>query len=647
MHTWQNCKLMPSPPASVETRKRTFGWSRNRRWLVRLVVGGIHGAGLGEGRPKLLDVALVLLQAFQLHAAVDHDGAALAVLRFKLRYQMPLCLPVLGENQHLLLIAAGALLGDVVDETKQLRQLLVARDRHRQQLFKRCDLFLHDLALVLEHFLFFDLAEIALVLLFFVLLQVHAAQLAAQTHQPAAQRGLDRRRRAGVELLKRRQQEARGPLLGRLADPLQRLVAVADILGNREIERLFVGVHLGRQPVRLPALEHLAPLGVGHVLFRRANDQFGEFGPAPSAWQQRKVFFEGAEVDVVVEEPHQVLEPAVVVLPLVRRRRQEQERLAVFGQADVFGQLVVLGLLGLARAIVDRAKPMGFVEDDQVPLAVFEEEPLVLLALEPVERRDGLCPVLPDARIDRVEVAAKDFEGRAELVLHFLLPLRRQSSRCDDQGALGLPALMERLPDHAGFDGLAQAHFIGEQEPPPRTGNDAMGRENLVRQNLSPRVGKLPALVAGQQPGREHLQLKAPRGVPLAAGGAVQRGIDLFQFGERMHLRVALVGRGHEDRRRILHPRDVVLDSADATDPVLGIQAVSTSDCVPFSQWDATVGQQCRWRLHGDTSQRTADGKCCTTTGLIVSWKQTGPFGMSHMQNRDGVVWAAMLKHDD
>ena len=59
------------------------------------------------------------------------------------------------------------------------------------------------------------------------------------------------------------------------------------------------------------------------------------------------------------EQQHQVLEAAVIVFALVRRRGQQQERIAVFGQSNLLGQLVVLRLFGLAGAVIDGARAGG------------------------------------------------------------------------------------------------------------------------------------------------------------------------------------------------------------------------------------------------------------------------------------------------
>jgi len=79
-----------------------------------------------------------------------------------------------------------------------------------------------------------------------------------------------------------------------------------------------------------------------------------------------------------------------------------------------------------------------------------------------VDGGDGGRLVGPNARVDRGEVAAEYLECEAglllchaEFVLQFLLPLRGKAGGGDDQRAFGLAALVQGLPDHARFDGLA------------------------------------------------------------------------------------------------------------------------------------------------------------------------------------------------
>ena len=75
---------------------------------------------------------------------------------------------------------------------------------------------------------------------------------------------------------------------------------------------------------------------------------------------------------VFVQEPKQILKPAVVLLALVRRCGQEEQRVAILVPPNFLGKLVTLSLFDLLRSVVHRAQPMRFVEDDQVPLAVLQ-----------------------------------------------------------------------------------------------------------------------------------------------------------------------------------------------------------------------------------------------------------------------------------
>ena len=232
--------------------------------------------------------------------------------------------------------------------------------------------------------------------------------------------------------------------------PLQRLIPRADVVGDGFVEAAFVVVHLAQQAVRLAALEDLAALGVGDVLLRRADDQLREL-PAAAHFAEQVPLLQRTEIDVVFQQRHQVLEPAVVLFALVRRGGQQQERLAVMLLGDLLGQAVVERLFHPAGGVIHGAEAVGLVEDDEVPLAVFEEKALVFRPLETVDGGDGVRLERPDARVDGMEVAAEYLERFAELVLQLFLPLRGEAGGGDDEGALGLAALGERLPDHAAI----------------------------------------------------------------------------------------------------------------------------------------------------------------------------------------------------
>src|SRR6266481_5280933 len=102
--------------------------------------------------------------------------------------------------------------------------------------------------------------------------------------------------------------------------------------------------------------------------------------------------------------------------------------------------MIVLSLMYLSRAVVHRAQPMRFIEDDQVPLAVLQQTALTFGPLARIDRSNRRRFVIPDAWVHGQEVAVEDFKPRSELVLHVLLPLCGQAGWSNDQCALCLAA---------------------------------------------------------------------------------------------------------------------------------------------------------------------------------------------------------------
>ena len=64
--------------------------------------------------------------------------------------------------------------------------------------------------------------------------------------------------------------------------------------------------------------------------------------------------------------------------------------------------------------------------------------------------------------------AVDDAELQAELVAHLFLPLHLQRGRADDQHRANPVAQDHFLNDQAGFDGLAEADVVGNQQIDPR-----------------------------------------------------------------------------------------------------------------------------------------------------------------------------------
>jgi hypothetical protein len=88
----------------------------------------------------------------------------------------------------------------------------------------------------------------------------------------------------------------------------------------------------------------------------------------------------------------------------------------------------------------------------------------VTFFLEPVHRGDDIVVHLPVARLVDVEVFAVDQElTHLELVVQLVLPLFGKPGRCHEQNPSQTVSLLQRSQQHAGLDGLAQAHIVGNQ----------------------------------------------------------------------------------------------------------------------------------------------------------------------------------------
>ena len=79
-----------------------------------------------------------------------------------------------------------------------------------------------------------------------------------------------------------------------------------------------------------------------------------------------------------------------------------------------------------------------------------------------------------------IHVLARGRRGHAELALEFLLPLRHEPSRGDDQRPAGQPAQPQLGENQPGLDGLAQSHLVGEYRSPPHPAQRASRRLQLV-----------------------------------------------------------------------------------------------------------------------------------------------------------------------
>ena len=105
-----------------------------------------------------------------------------------------------------------------------------------------------------------------------------------------------------------------------------------------------------------------------------------------------------------------------------------------------------------------------------------------------------------------------DREAEAELGLHLLTPLERERRRADDDDAPCPVPEQHLLHDQAGFDRLAEAHVVGDEQVDPRHGESAGDGFELVLldRDTGPERGlKRPGVGAGDGAQRTALR-KAP-----------------------------------------------------------------------------------------------------------------------------------------
>ena len=256
-------------------------------------------------------------------------------------------------------------------------------------------------------------------------------------------------------------------------EPVRAAHALADIVGDLLIELGFVRGELVGDGVR-EALreERLALEGEQVLLDHAAHDALGVGVVVLLA------IFAGELV--AVEEGEEGLE--VLLLARVRGRGHEEE---VTGPcAEELAELEALGLLEFAAEPVG-AHPVGFVDDDQVPVAVLDLLEQGLVAGEVVhpgdEERVGIEDGLADGGVD--ELVGQDVEAQAELEEELVLPLVDEATRGDDEATVDVVAQDQLLDVEASHDRLAGTGVVGEEEAERSLGEQlAIDGADLVRE---------------------------------------------------------------------------------------------------------------------------------------------------------------------
>ena len=163
--------------------------------------------------------------------------------------------------------------------------------------------------------------------------------------------------------------------------------------------------------------------------------------------------------------PQQLQQPEEPVRIVFERRRAEQQHVP-----PERGDWRHRAILRLARMPGRTAQPLRLVDDEQVDarrhrlpgqLGPFDQR---------LERDHGAAMdverVEAGAEVARDVGQARRIEEREHLVIlapQLAQPLHRQRLGRDDQAALDLLRVQQPVHDQRGFDGLAEADFVGEQ----------------------------------------------------------------------------------------------------------------------------------------------------------------------------------------
>ena len=216
------------------------------------------------------------------------------------------------------------------------------------------------------------------------------------------------------------------------------------------------------------------------------------------------VFALGTEGGKVVETVgvEQAQAGEVAVLAELFRRRGEQQH-----ARDDLGQLLDQRIFGAGLFFVPD-QVVGFVDHHQVP-AGGEQRVLGLLVVDQPfqgdQRQLGILERVAGVAFDEA-LGVEQCHLQVEASAHFHQPLVLEVLGYQDQHAIGPPGQQLAVDYQASLDGLAQAHFVGQQYP----GSDAVGHftgdVQLVGDGLGARTAQAPQ-------GGEHLLAGVLQGV--------------------------------------------------------------------------------------------------------------------------------------
>ena len=307
-----------------------------------------------------------------------------------------------------------------------------------------------DLRLAARHLLGDDAAR-----------DVFTQQVACIARNIAAQRRVAACKLAHVVLHGGRQLAHRLRTLPRLAGQVADQIGMsrADRADHRRIElAVDRGVAVAVLKIVLDQVKDKVPVGVG--------DRLAQF-----AEEVEKIVFVGTPATAETQHRQQI--PDFDRVHLHGRRREQDQTLvaASFLEAVEQGEQAIGAVLGLQEVLAPRM--VRLVDDEQIPGRGAGQLRHAVAALGQMARRQQQGVIVPrivrrranglivDAEQQALVVAE---EAQVELLVEFFLPLFEHGGRRQHQTALHAAAEDELAQDEAGFDRLAQTHFIAEHD---------------------------------------------------------------------------------------------------------------------------------------------------------------------------------------
>jgi hypothetical protein len=165
---------------------------------------------------------------------------------------------------------------------------------------------------------------------------------------------------------------------------------------------------------------------------------------------------------------------------------------------------------------------MGLVDDDDVPPRALQIVAVFEVALQGVDRDDGLVVVVERVMVGGNAAAhackphgIEPHQRNGKTVPQLLLELREHALQRHDQDAVAPAALDQLRDEHTRFERLAEPHAVGNQDALAVLPEGLQGGIELVGHQVHGRaVPDIEALVVGHLRAQVALDMEQARGIP-------------------------------------------------------------------------------------------------------------------------------------